>query len=81
MIFGIYAVRDRCADNYLNPYVAVNDDVALRQFAYAVSDGETIMRANPDDFELHFIGTFNALTGEIVGIPDRIVGRGSDYVG
>lgn len=75
----IYAVRDKAADSFLNPFVAVNDAVAIRQFAAAFGDDRTVMGSNPGDFELHLLGVFNTETGEINPVPDKIIDRGENH--
>lgn len=80
MIYGVYSIYDAAATVYQAPFTALNDDVATRQFAFAFSDPKSIYSLNPADFELVYIGDYDAQTGELKPSPRRIVSRGNDYV-
>lgn len=77
---GMYVVRDAAADNYLAPFMAVNDAVAVRQFAAAFMDHAGIMANNPGDFDLYRIGHFNQSVGELTPEDRIVIARGTDYV-
>lgn len=75
----LYGVRDKVAGSFGSPFMAVNDDVARRQFAFAFKDERSVLASSPGDYELHLIAEYNQETGEIVPIPDLIIARGDDY--
>lgn len=77
---GMYVVRDAAAKNYLAPFMAINDDVAIRQFAAAFMDHAGIMANNPGDFDLYRIGTFDQSLGELKPEERTVIARGTDYV-
>lgn len=76
---GVYIVRDNCADNYLNPFTAINNDVAIRMFANSFQDNRSAMASNPGDFDLYRIGHYDRLVGEIIPENKVIIARGTDY--
>lgn len=76
---GIYCVRDLAANSFLAPFMAVSDEVALRQFAFAFKDDRSIMAANPGDFELFRIADFNQESGRIDPVDKIMIARGTDY--
>lgn len=80
MIYGVYSIYDAAATVYQAPFTALNDDVAKRQFAFAFSDPASIYSHNPSDFELVYVGDYDAETAELKPSARRIVARGSDYV-
>lgn len=79
MVTGLYAVRDIAAQSYLAPFVAVNDAVAIRSFAFAFKDSGSAMAASPGDYELLRLADYDMVTGEIIVIDKFIVARGTDY--
>lgn len=77
---GLYVVRDAAAGHYLAIFMAVNNEVATRQFANAFLDHTGIMANNPADFDLYRIGNYDQLTGEVKPEDRIVVARGTDYV-
>lgn len=76
----LYGVRDKVAGSFGAPFMAVNDDVARRQFAFAFKDERSVLSSSPGDYELHLIGQFDQENGEVIPLPDLIIARGDDYV-
>lgn len=63
MIVGLYSYFDRKAHCYGAPFTAVNNDVAIRQFAGLIQDaGE---RLAIYDTELYKVGGFDVDLGEV----------------
>lgn len=75
----LYGVRDKVAGTFGSPFMAVNDDVAKRQFAFAFKDERSLLASSPSDYELHLLGCFDQETGIIEPIADLIIARGDDY--
>lgn len=59
MIRNMYAVLDLKAKNYCIPYTSANHALAQREFARVVNTPETVLNANPEDFELLYIGFYD----------------------
>lgn len=70
MIKGIYSIRDILI-GFHDPFIMVNDDVALRAFVNAAcADSPTIANENPADTSLFKVAEFDTNTGEIRPLPD-----------
>lgn len=66
MTKSVYAIRD-VKTNWLDPFVEVSDDAAIRGFKYALSNGDVLFGFAPEDFSLYKVGTFDTATGAISG--------------
>ena len=64
MIVGLYSYFDRKAHCYGAPFTAVNNDVAVRQFAGLIQDAGA--RLAIYDTELYCIGQFDGDDAELV---------------
>lgn len=64
MIFNVYSIKDSKV-GYLTPTFEVNDQVAMRNFAHAVKNSESILNSHPNDFSLYCIGEFDSISGLI----------------
>lgn len=66
-----YAIYDRKAEVYSNPFLEVKDGTAIRAVQDAVmQDPNHAFAKHPSDFSLHRLGTFEDGTGEIV--PEKV---------
>lgn len=71
MIVGLYSYFDRKAHCYGAPFTAVNNDVAVRQFAGLIQDaGE---RLAIYDTELYKVGGFNGDNGIVTSCPSEFI--------
>ena len=71
MIVGLYSYFDRKAHCYGAPFTAVNNEVAVRQFAGLIQDAGG--RLAIFDTELYKAGAFDGATGEVYqGEPEFI---------
>lgn len=64
MIVGLYSYFDRKAHCYGAPFTAVNNDVAVRQFAGLIQDAGA--RLAIFDTELYKVGEFDGENGVVV---------------
>lgn len=64
MVFGIYCVRD-VKSGFQTPTAQVNDAVAVRGFASAVLNSDSVLFTHASDFALYKVGEFDADTGRI----------------
>lgn len=64
MKFGIYCVRD-IKSGFQTPATQVNDAVAVRGFASAVINSDSVLFTHASDFALYKVGEFDADTGRI----------------
>lgn len=64
MIRGIYTIRDEASATYMALQLNENNDVAIRNFDYAMVNNE-MMKFSPSDFSLWYIGDYDDETGLI----------------
>lgn len=76
---GLYAVRDNVARIYFPPFMANNDDVAIRQFDFACRDSQSSIYQSPGDYDLCRVGYYDQETGFITICEVDIIARGFDY--
>lgn len=76
---GLYAVRDNVARIYFPPFMANNDDVAIRQFNFSCRDSKSSIHQSPDDYDLVRVGYYDQETGSIMSCDVDIIARGFDY--
>lgn len=63
MNFGVYAIRD-VKSGFMTPTVEVNNEVAIRNFAYAVLHNE-MFDSFASDYSFYRIGDFDTDTGTL----------------
>lgn len=68
MIMQLYAMKDELT-GFMSPLAEVNDDVALRNWKYAVFESSSI-KAAPADYALYMLGAYDTETGMI--IPEKV---------
>ena len=69
----IYSVKDVKAGNYLPPFTAGNDAVAIRSLSQIVNSGRGQMAEFPEDFDLYHVGEWTVETAEVVSVIPRHV--------
>lgn len=79
MKYPIYAVRD-VKVGFNQPMTDLNDNVAKRNFAYAINNND-MMQFSPKDYDLFKIGDFDTELGtiEALGVPVLICDGFSVY--
>lgn len=82
----LYSIYDCKAEQFSPPQVYHNDMLALRAFEGLVNDDKTLINSYPEDFSLHYIGSFGDTDGRYyIETYDEarvpiLVGRAIDYV-
>ena len=66
MKYGVYCIRD-IKSGWLSPTVDINDQVAIRNFAYAVQHND-MFSDFANDYSLFQIGVFDTETGDITSV-------------
>lgn len=77
---SIYAIRDLKANKYQQPWLAINDEVAIRQFKTLCQDKSTLFGNYPEDFDLMKLGEYSEDNGSIVSDVTSIA-NGSSLIG
>lgn len=73
MIYGIYCIRDS-KTGFLTPTADQNDQTAMRNFAHASMQKDTLFFSHPQDYSLFRVGTFDSESGIITALsaPEHI---------
>lgn len=73
MKLGMYSIYDKMT-GYMVPSYQQNDEQAARAFAYDLNSPDmSLLKANPEDFQLERVGSFNTDTGEIEACKPEII--------
>lgn len=64
MIRGMYTIRDEASALYMDIQLNVNNDMAIRNFDYAMAKND-MMGFRPEDFSLWYIGDYDDATAVI----------------
>lgn len=67
MIHGVYAIFDSKAAAFLQPFVSSNDGTAARAVR-AAAVGQSQLAQFPEDYTLMRVGSFDDVTGRLVGV-------------
>ena len=59
MKYGIYSVRDKLS-GYMNISLEKGDAIATRSFTTLVNTPDTVLFANPGDYDLYKVGEFDS---------------------
>lgn len=68
----IFAVYDKKALAYNNPFYYHQKGQALRGFEDAINDTQSPFSKHPEDFSLFHLGEFNDTTGVITPLPNPV---------
>ncbi|QCS36586.1 nonstructural protein [Capybara microvirus Cap3_SP_470] len=79
MIYGIYCMKD-VKTGFLNPFVEVNDDVAVRGFANAMMAPGTVYSNFSADFSLYKVGLFDSELCVLSGVDKVLIAEASQFV-
>lgn len=59
---------------FMAPAAHQNEEQAIRAFSYDINSSEmNVIKANPEDFNLQLVGTYDTDTGEIAPLPIKIL--------
>ena len=64
MKLNVYAMRDKLA-GYLQPTFEQSDEIAVRNFSFAINNKGTLLYAAAKHFDLYKLGTYDTDTGII----------------
>lgn len=76
MKYGIYAIKD-VKVGFMQPFIQVNDGVAVREFRNIVNSSNSVVSANYTDMELYQLGSYCQDTGLIESNVSFLV-KGAD---
>lgn len=74
MNLEIFAIYDRVAEAYSQPFFTHNENIAMREFGKWVNTPDTQYYNHPNDYSLYHLGNFddNTAAFEIKAEPTRI---------
>lgn len=74
MKVNVFAMRDKLS-GYQTPTFELNDDIAIRNFSYAINRKDTLLYAAAKHFDLYKLGTFDSDSGkfELLDNPQLII--------
>lgn len=74
MRYGIYAMRDAKV-GFLQLMLEQSDEVAMRNFGFAMKRPDTIYQEYAQDFDLYRLGYFDTETGafELAALPQPLI--------
>lgn len=81
MEYVVFVMRDNKV-GFLTPSFDLNEEVAKRNFAYALTNNQ-LMNFSPADFDLFKLGTYNTETGNftLLEIPECVMSGYSVFKG
>ena len=65
MILNMYTIYDKKSETYQKPFYFLNDEIARRGAAQLIEDQNSEIAANPHDFTMFRVGTFDDSTSEL----------------
>lgn len=71
----VYSMRDQLS-GYMQPTFELNDQIAIRNFSFAIKKPDTLLFASAKDFDLMKIGEFDSETGELTPLSHTVVCQG-----
>lgn len=74
MKLGMYAIRD-VKTCFMTPTLDQTKEAAIRNFTVAIRQGTSLLHAMPQDFDLFYVGEFDAESGIIsaLSVPEFVV--------
>lgn len=71
MIYNVYSLRD-LKTGFMGLTLDMNDPAAMRNFAHAMHNKESLMNTHPQDFTLYRLGKYDTETG-VITVTDKEV--------
>lgn len=80
MVLQAYSIYDKKAQSYGTPFFTTNDATAIRSVHRLCIDPQTMLSANPEDFQLVHIGSFSDVDAALADVSVRVVCECSSLV-
>lgn len=65
MKHNMYAIEDKVARAFNQPFLAPNDETAIRNIRDSAAQGDTGFHQHPEDYRLYSLGVYSSETGVI----------------
>jgi len=79
-IDGMYSIYDICTGMYEAPFLASNDQVAIRTVRDVVMFKDTMIKRHPEDYRLFYVGSYNKSLGILEQDKQRMVCNFTDLI-
>lgn len=79
-IDGMYSIYDICTGMYEAPFLASNDQVAIRTVRDIVMFKDTMIKRHPEDYRLFYVGSYNKSLGMLIQDKQRMVCNFTDLI-
>lgn len=82
MKYGIFSVKDVKSGSFFPPFHSLTHGTAERQFSVNVNDDHpnNMLRKYPADFELWCVGTYDDVSGDLVGLEAQLLCNAAQLV-
>ncbi len=70
---GMYSIYDICTGMYEAPFLASNDQVAIRAIRDVVLYKDTMIKRHPEDYRLFYVGSYDKSLGNLIQDKQRLV--------
>lgn len=82
MIYVLTSVMDKVSGEYMEPQISINDQSAIRDFAFAIKRAKEsggMISYRPQDFVLYKIGQYNSSLAEIIPCKPTQLAEGGSF--
>lgn len=79
LVLGLYAIKD-LKNGFLTPTPESNDDSAIRNFAHACQNTQSLFFTHPQDYELFKIANFYPETGLVEPVEKVYLRSALDFI-
>lgn len=80
MKYNLYCIKDNLSE-FMAPTADYNDQTAKRNFALLLQKSDGVLNANPGDYDLYRVASFDAQTGKIEPLAFlEFIAHGSDMI-
>lgn len=80
MLKNLYSIYDRTAQFHMPPFIAHNNESAIRDFSQTATNPDLPLSKSPTDFVLIYIGKFNDSTGKLEpAVQNETIAEAANY--
>lgn len=82
MIYKVFAVKDKAVDSYSSPFTQATIEAGIRMWRDLImfEQGNNRYKRSPDDYALHYIGTFDDETGEMAPSAPLVIKTANEVI-
>lgn len=76
----LYSVYDKQTYVFQNPFVQLNDNVAIRDFVHAIRDPQLSTSIYPEDLILYRVAEYDDATGQLAACEPLKIATGIQFL-